>query len=73
MEKHTIKGEYKAGFANGLLHETPITGVLDETSTRLYAENIIKANAAIKNDNEPLVKAYWQGYLDGIKSLEKSA
>jgi hypothetical protein len=58
MNKLTVNKEHAKGYASGMRH--------DHTSA-LYNDNLRKMGEAI-NDKycPPLVKAYWEGYKQGL-------
>lgn len=65
--KRTIKTEHAAGLANGAKHGTPLPHSSPENTAFLYAQNVEKAKTATSGSySEPLIKAYWQGYLEGM-------
>ena len=69
----TEKSEERAGYRNGLMHYDPIPDVSTETAEILRLENLRKANNAVSNPNtRPLVRAYWQGYLEGMRARENA-
>lgn len=62
----TIHSEFAAGESNGMKHGSPIPHFPEETCRILYAQNEEKARAG-QNAEEPLIRAYWQGYLSGMQ------
>ena len=65
-----ITKEFLAGEANGMKHGQPINGVHPDCAAILYNQNIAKAKTGSMAE-EPLIRAYWQGYLSGMDKIKK--
>ena len=65
-----INSEFLEGEKNGAEHGTPIPHFSEECAKILYAQNVVKAKSGSMAD-EPLIRAYWQGYLSGMDKMDK--
>ncbi len=66
----TINSEFLAGEKNGMKHGEPINGVHPDSAAILYRQNLAKAKTGSMAE-EPLIRAYWQGYLSGMDKIKK--
>lgn len=66
----SINSEFLAGEKSGLNHGKPIAGVHEDCAVLLYRQNVEKAKTGSLSD-EPLIRAYWQGYLSGMDKNNK--
>lgn len=66
----TINSEFLAGEKSGLKHGDPISGTIPECAAYLWRGNLEKAKTGSLSDM-PLIRAYWQGYLQGYDKKQK--
>jgi hypothetical protein len=68
--KRTEKTEFEKGFKNGSAGYVAVYGISEAAMRAMMKDNLRKADQGIK-DGEPLIRAYWSGYLEGVKSISE--